>query len=169
MTYYLFVHGPDSFTIGNYLLTIDVAEINDSCGSASILDLTSSAQQYFGSTLSASNSAAIGCSGSEELISESPALWYTFSGTGKVVTFSTCSYLTDFNTDVRIFSGSCSELGCVSNVENIKANADCGQRSGISFQSISDEVYYARIGGNSTNDTGNFVMEVNPTSPFFGP
>ena len=169
VTYYLFVHGPDSFTIGNYLLTIDVAEINDSCGSASILDLTSSAQQYFGSTLSASNSAAIGCSGSEELISESPALWYTFSGTGKVVTFSTCSYLTDFNTDVRIFSGSCSELGCVSNVENIKANADCGQRSGISFQSISDEVYYARIGGNSTNDTGNFVMEVNPTSPFFGP
>jgi len=169
VTYNLFVHGPDSFTIGNYVLTIDEAEINDSCETASILDLTSSAQQYFGSTLSASNSTAIGCSGSEELISVSPALWYTFSGTGKVVTFSTCSYLTNFSTDVRIFSGSCSELDCVSNVENIKANTDCGQRSGISFQSISDEVYYARIGGNYANDTGNFVMEVNPTSPFFGP
>jgi len=168
VTYYIFVHGPDSFSIGNYLLTIDETEINDSCGTASILDLTSSAQ-YFGSTLSASNSTAIGCSGSEELISESAALWYTFSGTGEIITFSTCSYLTDFSTDVRIYNGSCSEFGCVSNVENIYAITNCRQQSAISFQSVSDEVYYARIGGNSTNDTGNFIMEVNPNSKFFGP
>jgi len=161
MTYYLFVHGPDSFTTGNYLLTIEEVEINDSCAMASSLDVSLSAK-YFGSTLSASNSTAFGCSG--EPSSESGALWYTFSGTGDVVTLSTCSSSTDFNTDIQVYRGSCSEFTCASDI----SVTSCGDGSSISFESVSDEAYYARIGGNSFGDVGNFVLESNPKSRFFG-
>mmetsp|Transcript_24422 Transcript_24422/g.51579 ORF Transcript_24422/g.51579 Transcript_24422/m.51579 type:complete len:1224 (-) Transcript_24422:2484-6155(-) len=165
-TYYLFVHGADSSSFGNYLLTIGETEINDSCKKASTLDVSSSAQ-YFGSTLSAQKNSAIGCSG--DALSESNALWYAFMGTGDIVTISTCSYLTDFDTDVHIFSGSCSNFECVSDADNGYAVKGCGQQSSISFQSITDQLYYARIGGNSASDAGSFVLEVNPKSTFFGP
>ncbi|VEU37774.1 unnamed protein product [Pseudo-nitzschia multistriata] len=165
-TYYLFVHGSTGSSFGNYLLTVDETEINDSCGKASTLDVLSSGK-YFGSTLSAQKSSAIGCS--MDVLSESNALWYAFKGTGDVVTLSTCSYLTDFGTDVRIYSGSCAKAQCVSDVDNSFAVNGCGQQSRISFQSNSDELYYARIGAESANDAGSFVLEVNPRNTFFGP
>ena len=161
MNYYLFVHGSDSVSIGNYLLTIEEEQINDSCAMASSLELSESSQ-YFGSTLSASNSTAIGCSG--EPTSESEGLWYTFMGTGEVVTLSTCSVHTDFDTDIRVFSGICSEFVCVSDI----SVQSCGDQSMISFQSTIDKIYYVRIGGINARDAGNFVLEVNPKSRFFG-
>jgi hypothetical protein len=162
MTYHLFVHGPDSVSIGNYLLTIEETEINDSCAMSSSLELAAS-PQYFGSTLSAGNSTALGCSGDPS--SESGALWYTFVGTGEVVTLSTCSAQTDFNSDIRVYSGSCSQFECVSDV----SATSCEDQSMLSFQSVVDEVYYTRIGGINTSDSGNFVLEVNPGSRFFLP
>ena len=168
VTYYILVHGPDSYSIGNYVLTIDATDINDSCDNAPTLDFASSTQ-YFGSTLSASNSTIIGCSGSENLISENQALWYRFPGTGDIVTLSTCSDLTDFTTSIRIYQGSCNAFGCVSNIENINALNNCAQHSTVSFQSSIDEVYFARIGGHNIDDKGNFLMEVTHPSPFFQP
>jgi hypothetical protein len=162
MDYYLFVHGRDSVSIGNYHLTIEETTINDSCAMSSFLELEGS-PQYFGSTLSAGNSTALGCSG--EVASESVALWYTFVGTGESVTLSTCSSQTNFNTDIRIFSGSCSDFGCVSDI----TESDCDGKSMVSFQSAKDEIYYARIGGTNATDAGNFVLEVNPGSRFFLP
>ena len=162
VTYYIFVHGPDSVTIGNYLLTIEDVAINDSCEMASSVELASSSQ-YFGSTLSANNSTAMECSG--EITSPSPALWYTFVGSGDVVTLSTCSPQTDFNTNIRVFSGSCSQFGCVSDT----TMTSCDDQSITSFQSVADEVYYVRIGGTLPADAGNFVLELNPRSRFFGP
>ncbi len=161
MDYYLFVHGSDSVSIGNYLLTIEEAQINDSCGVSSPLELTGS-PQYFGSTLSASNSTAIGCSG--EAMVESKGLWYSFVGTGEQISLSTCASETDFSTDIRVYSGSCSEFVCIPDVSVTK----CGEQSMASFRSTIDEVYYARIGGVDFTDAGSFILEVNPRSKFFG-
>lgn len=163
MTYHLFVHGPDSVSIGNYLLTIEETAINDSCAMSSSLELAAS-PQHFGSTLSARNSTAIGCFGNP--ISESGALWYTFVGTGEFVTLSTCSAQTDFSSDIRVYSGSCSQFECISDVSVMTG---CEGQSMISFQSVVDEVYYTRIGGTNPSDAGNFVLEVNPRSRFFLP
>mmetsp|Transcript_23092 Transcript_23092/g.64021 ORF Transcript_23092/g.64021 Transcript_23092/m.64021 type:complete len:1199 (+) Transcript_23092:123-3719(+) len=164
-TYYVLVHGEHSSSFGNYRLDIGETEINDTCGTASTL-VVSSAAKYFGNTLSAKKSSTDTCTG--DVDEGSNALWYSFMGTGEIVTISTCSYLTDFDTDIRIFNGSCSDFECVSDIDNSYAVNKCGQQSRISFQSVSDELYYARIGGASPNDAGNFVLEVNPKSTFFG-
>lgn len=158
VSYYLFVHGAESFTVGNYRLTVDESVINDSCQAAATLDVTPA--KYFGSTLSAAMSTSIECAGSD---GETIALWYTFAGTGETVTFSTCSNQTDFHTDITVFSGSCSMLSCVANAHDI-----CGSKSGIGFLTAANETYFVRIGGNSTDDVGNFVMNVTNVSPFFG-
>jgi hypothetical protein len=162
VTYYLYVHGSDSVSIGKYLLTIEEKVINDSCGMASSMVLLGS-PQYFGSTLSAQNSTAPACNGTSK--SESPALWYSFVGTGEDISLSTCSVETDFNTDVRVFSGSCSEFVCLSDV----STTACEDRAMLSFQTTVDEVYYVRIGGTNAGIAGNFLLEVNPRSRFFGP
>jgi len=159
--YYLFVHGSDSVSIGNYHLTIEEAQINDSCAMASPLELTGS-PQYFGSTLSASNSTAIGCSG--EPTADSDALWYSFVGTGEPIILSTCTDETDFSTDIRVYTGICSQFVCVPDISVTK----CGDQSMISFLSAIDEVYYARVGGVSASEAGSFVLDVNPRSKFFG-
>ena len=156
--YYVFVHGPDSFSIGNYRLDVDEAVINDSCDTAA--DFTLSPARYFGSTLSASVSSSTECADSA---TNSIALWYKIVGTGETATFSTCSEMTDFSTDIAVFSGSCSMLWCVEN-----SSKDCGNKSSVAFQTIENEVYYVRVGGNTTDDSGNFVLDVTNMSPFFG-
>ena len=161
VTYYLYIHGSDSVSIGNYLLTMEETVINDSCMMASSIELLGS-PRYFGSTLSARSSTAPACNGAST--SESPALWYSFVGTGEDINLSTCSVQTDFNTDVRVFSGSCSEFACVSDV----STTACEDRAMLSLQTTIDEVYYLRIGGTNADVAGNFLLEVNPKSRFFG-
>jgi hypothetical protein len=156
--YYLFVHGPDSFTIGKYKLDIDESMLNDSCDAAPTLEL--SPARYFGSTKSARTSVSEECGGSS---THSVALWYRMIGTGETATLSTCSEITDFNSDITVFTGSCSSLACVKS-EGTK----CGDQTSLSFQTTLDQVYYVRVGGNSTLDSGTFVMDVTNMSPFFG-
>jgi len=157
-TYYLLVHGPDSFSIGNYRLDIDESPINDSCEVAPTLDL--SPAKYFGSTMSAKLSTAIECN---KPATETTALWYKVVGNGATATFSTCSDLTDFSTDITVFSGTCMVLRCVNSKEK-----RCGKRKSVSFQTNENESYYVRVGGNATGAIGNFVMDVTTMSPFFG-
>jgi hypothetical protein len=156
--YYLFVHGPDSFSLGNYQLDVDETIINDSCETAPMLQLSPS--RYFGSTMSAGVSTANECGESE---ADSTALWYQMLGTGETATLSTCSAITDFSTDIAIYTGNCGSLFCVDN-----GGTTCGDQSSISFQTTLNEIYYVRVGGNTTNDIGNFVLDVSNMSPFFG-
>ncbi|KAG7363078.1 hypothetical protein IV203_026438 [Nitzschia inconspicua] len=156
--YYIFVHGPDSFSIGNYRLDIDESIINDSCHAASPIEL--SPGRYFGSTRSARLSVSAECGASN---TDSVALWYRMLGTGGTATISTCSEITDFTSDVTVFSGSCGSLSCVRDT-----GTKCGNQTSLSFQTIEDEVYYVRVGGNTTLDRGNFIMDVTDMTPFFG-
>jgi hypothetical protein len=156
--YYIFVHGRDSFSIGNYRLDIDESGINDSCESAPTLELSPS--RYFGSTKSSTLSASPECGVSD---TNSLALWYKMLGTGETATISTCSEITNFNSNIAVFSGTCSSLICVEN-----GRTKCGNQSSVSFQTTLGEFYFVRVGGNSTTDMGNFVMDITNMSPFFG-
>jgi hypothetical protein len=156
--YYLFVHGPDSFTIGNYALDIDESIMNDSCEAAPTLEL--SPARYFGSTKSARTSLSEECG---ESSTPSSALWYRMFGTGETATLSTCSDITDFNSDISVFRGNCTSLQCLQ-----QEGTKCGNQTSLSFHTTVDEVYYVRVGGRSTLDRGNFVMDVTNMSPFFG-
>lgn len=156
--YYILVHGPNSFTIGNYRLDIDESIINDSCDTAPTLEL--SPARYFGSTHSARSSVSAECGASP---ANNVALWYRMFGTGETATLSTCSEITDFTSDITVFSGSCGALACVEDT-----GTKCGNQTSISFPTTMDEVYYVRVGGNTTLDRGNFVMDVTNMSPFFG-
>ena len=157
--YYLFVHGSDSVSIGNYMLTIEEATTNDSCPFASSIELSS---QSVGSTLSARNSTVMGCNGKTDI--ESEGLWYTFEGTGQILSISTCSSHTDLNTDIRIFSGTCSDFNCIP----FSSERSCGDQSTVAFQSEVGQIYHARIGGLSAGDVGHFILELNPPRRFFG-
>jgi hypothetical protein len=156
--YHVLVHGPDSFSVGKYRLTIDEAPINDSCLTAPEIDLVNA--KYHGSTLSANASSTIRCG---SVPAETNGLFYKFTGNGDTVTFSTCNNITDYDTEITIFAGdTCSQLTCVASDDDV-----CGQEY-ISFPSVANETYYVRVGGSvSDNDVGNFVLDVTVGSPFF--
>jgi hypothetical protein len=140
---------------------IEETAINDSCSEASEIVATSA--KYHGSTLSAKVSTTETCSG---VLEEATGLFYKVAGTGETYTFSTCNNITDFDTEITVYSGDdCSQLKCVANANDDDA---CGEQSTISFVSAANETYYVRVGGvNSTDHVGNFVLDVTVGRPFF--
>mmetsp|Transcript_8770 Transcript_8770/g.22037 ORF Transcript_8770/g.22037 Transcript_8770/m.22037 type:complete len:1589 (+) Transcript_8770:253-5019(+) len=158
--YYVLIHGPNSFAVGKYRLTIDDGPINDSCSLASEIEATDA--KYHGSTLSAKESTAEEC---DSGIDETTGLFYKVRGNGETLTFSTCNNATDFDTEITVYSGTgCSQLTCVDNEDFV-----CGEQSIVSFESVANETYYVRVGGgnSTTDDVGNFVLDVTVGRPFF--
>jgi hypothetical protein len=133
-------------------------ELNDNCGSA--MQIEARSDTYFGSNMNAELGDALGCENRPEGTS---GLWYTLVGTGGEVTISTCSEQTDFDTEISIFSGSCSNLSCVE-----KASDGCGRQAAVSFPTTTGQEYFIRVRGETSTDVGNFLMTISVRSPFFG-
>jgi hypothetical protein len=157
--YYMLVHGPDDTTVGNYVLSMKEEDVNDSCGTALPIEMTSNT--YYGSSVDAAARDVIPC---ESKASEfTSSVWYTFLGTGSQITFSTCSEQADFATDISVFSGRCGDLDCVGTDKT-----ECGQQSVISFNTIAAEVYSVRVQGANPDELGDFILSVSVRSVFFG-
>jgi hypothetical protein len=97
----------------------------------------------------------------------SPGLYYRVAGTGLEITASTCCS-SDFDTYISVFSGSCTELQCVTENDDGGCSSSCwsGSEGGsvVSFVAAPGTMYYIRVHGFSSN-TGNFGVLITSSDP----
>ena len=157
--YYILVHGrsdSDPTMTGPFGLTVKEGELvpNDFCNTAQMLPFPSSLVR--GSTVNATIDNAKSCGLASNV--GAPGVWYTIVGTGKNTTASLCSGGTNYDTEIYIYSGNCSNLVCVA------ANDDsCNQQSSVTWKAVQGELYYILIGGFG-NAVGNFELSIYGTS-----
>lgn len=80
---------------------------------------------------------------------EAPGMWYTFIGDGKNVIIQTCSG-TNYDTKLNAYSGSCSELICVTGNDDF-----CNTGSTITFATTNGTQYFILVQG-WDGETGNY-------------
>jgi hypothetical protein len=111
--------------------------------------------------------------------------WYSIFGNGLNLTASTCNPGTDFDTQLSVFTGSCTSLVCVEGNDDIGGGEgfpgedfvddggedqltvvpaqaiedQCGTSSIVSWQSEAEQVYYVFIHGYN-GDIGNYVLSI---------
>jgi len=92
---------------------------------------------------------------SEDVQITGPTVWYHFFGTGGELLITLCHVgLTDFDTQVSLFTGSCDKLSCIGGNDEAEAE-ECGFTSELGFQSQPFEKYYVAVHG-FLGEKGNF-------------
>ena len=87
-------------------------------------------------------------------------VWYTASGTGNVMTFSTCHTETAFDSRLKVQDGSCTG-GCVTPVDaGVEGLAFCDNALGrqLTFDSKADQQYCIFVFGATVNTVGEFAI-----------
>ncbi len=115
--YFILVHGFDDAT-GTFDLSVTCADPpppNDACISAEDIEC---GDVVSGSTTNATFDNVGSCGTSNT----APGVWYSFTGTGGAVRFSTCSPNTNYDTKISVFTGICDELVCVDGNDD---DSDC--------------------------------------------
>ncbi|MES2622656.1 MAG: MopE-related protein [Bacteroidota bacterium] len=87
-----------------------------------------------------------------------PGVWCKFTGTGDVVTASTCGAMTDYDTQISVFSGdNCDSLTYIDCNDN---DPNCGSSTFSSTVTFSSEIgttYYILVHG-AVFHTGNYIL-----------
>ncbi len=112
-----------------------------------------------GSTLSATSTGApTGFCGTG---SGAPGVWYSFMGTGDIVTASLCG--SDFDTKIQIYEGTCDALVCVGGNDDNWA-ACSSSASETLFLSTAGTEYFIYVYGYGSN-TGNYTLTMSCVAP----
>lgn len=89
-------------------------------------------------------------------------VWYRIVGNGNIITATTCNAGTDFDTKLRVFTGSPSSLSCVTGNDDFSGCTTgpgiAGFKSLVSWCSVAGQDYYVLVHGFSTAE-GNFTLE----------
>jgi len=160
----------------------DVVPPNDLCENSILLELPSlnggeQALELTGSTVNATNDYTNLCG---ENLSNEPTVWYRYSSASssttaaaKVVTVSTCTTQTNFDTALTVYMGaSCSSLICIGGVDNdLECRLDetatniTQKHSAISWHAKPSEQYYILVHGSEPDHSGQFGLIVTETEP----
>ena len=131
---------------------------NDLCSGAIAVSCGNS---YAGNTTSATRSAndpGMFC-GTLWIGAASPGVWYSFTGTGQVVTASVCGSAS-WDTRIGVYTGSCGAYNCVNGDDN-----SCSLQSTVTFSSTLGTTYFIHVDGNF-GSSGAFTMDVScPLTP----
>ena len=122
---------------------------NDSCDNAIVLncgDLDTS-----NNILATSNDAPSSCGG----LTTGAGVWYKYIGDGSDVTLSTSNSTTNFDTEIFVYSGACTNLTCVGSDNN----SGSGTTSSITFTTTTGVEYFIYVDGNGSSN-GQFVLSV---------
>ncbi len=151
--YYLYLDGFGSGA-GSYILSITCAAPagNDNCSGAIPL---SCGQTIAGATTGNSDSNPPACGGAGD--GASPGVWYSVVGTGASITASTCG--SGFDTQVAIYSGTCTALTCVAGNDDA-----CGLQSTVTWNSTLGTTYYIYVDGFGSA-SGSFTLSVTCAIP----
>ena len=157
--YYVVVHADPSspdFGLGNFALTVEeiVPPDNDLCEDAIDIVVTGGSL-LVGSTLD--TTAEDNACASDN--STTRGVWYTILGNGRVISASTCSNITNYDTLLDVFGGdSCSDdLECVARGTQ-DMECDYGGAQVVSWMSSPEETYYLFVHGKGI--TGTFSLTV---------
>lgn len=91
-----------------------------------------------------------------------PGVWYSFAGTGDIVTVSLCG--SDFDTQLQVFSGTCFTQACVAGNDDNFAACGAGNNSELVFASDPSTNYLFYVNGFGAS-TGNFNIEITCVPP----
>jgi len=154
-TYYIYVDGfataAGTFTLALTCVTPPPPPTNDDCATAIELACNTTVS---GSTVAAAADTAPTCDG---VTVTSRGVWYTFTGSSRIVNLNTCG--SGYDTKLSVYSGSCGNLTCVA------ANDDfCGLQSSVSFVPHQGVQYYVLVHGFGTA-TGSFTLEYDCENP----
>jgi hypothetical protein len=143
---------PDSIAIYDIASPYTPPPYHDTCANAAYFPCGSPPAVV--STLAATQDVLPGCTAP----SVAPGVWFKFNGTGFPVTLTTCDPLTNFDTRITVFSGSCSSLSCVADNDD----AFCGANalaSTVTFNTQFGVEYRALVhGGKLPSDVGTFRL-----------
>ncbi|MFC4739870.1 choice-of-anchor J domain-containing protein, partial [Flavobacterium ponti] len=117
------------------------------CGSAPITQTTQ------GATTTGAPTGTCGTTGG------SGGLWYSFTGTGDIVTFSLCG--SAFDTKIQVVTGTCGAFTCVTGNDDF---AGCGNQSQVQFITTVGTNYYIYVYGFGTAQ-GVFTLTTTCTPP----
>ncbi|MBE2247577.1 MAG: hypothetical protein IAE67_09995, partial [Candidatus Competibacteraceae bacterium] len=156
--YYIFVNGWGGNT-GDYTLTLSPDVSNDICSSAQLI----TPGTYTGSTVCTGNDVAPTCFTTD---GSGGGVWYRLTGTGNSFTASTCNPGTNFDTKIRVYSGNCASLNCVTGNDDDGSCGFSGLFSTVNFCTSSGVDYYILVHGFSSSE-GNFELSLteNPSVP----
>ena len=88
-------------------------------------------------------------------------LWYTVVGNNTYYTATTCDASTNFDTEIRIYTGACSAINSMTEVDCNDDDEVCGSsRSKVKWCAATGITYYISVGYFSIEGTGNFVLNV---------
>ncbi len=155
---------------GAFELSISCAPnvMNDDCVDATPIDCNSGS--ITGSTVGANIdlNAALPCTGDITNNVGVQGVWYSTTGNGQVLRLSLCNAATDFDAQIRVFTGDCTDLldplVCVTGNDDNPA-CDLGALNPeVVVPTVNGEVYYIYIGGFLTNE-GNFQLDIECTDP----
>ncbi|MBF8151428.1 choice-of-anchor J domain-containing protein [Winogradskyella sp. F6397] len=94
---------------------------------------------------------------------DSPNVWYSFMGTGDIVTVSTCMN-TDFDTELFVFTGTSGSLNAVA-----AGYDECGGfldfEAETTFTSVAGTQYYIAVEGYNLTSTGTFELAITCEAP----
>ena len=157
-TYYFYVTGFGT-GIGTYVVNLAESSTptNDLCEDA---ESVSCGDSLTGTNLGASNTGTPDtCTDGLFAPFGDNAVWYTFTtATDQDVTVDTEG--SDFDTQVRVFSGTCSSLTCI----GADDDDGTGLLSSFTFTATANETYLIIVAGYA-NATGNFTLNVSCTTP----
>jgi len=163
-TVYYIVAGTNPGDAGDFTAdwSISLTNNNDDCSNATNVSTLATTNQFTGSIFGATDSANPDCSGGNGDIT-GRGVWYSITGNGDDITVSTCNQGTLINSEISVYTGTCSgTLTCVG--YNDDAGGPCGGGSEVTFTSTMGTTYYVyveelnpQIGGEDIDD---FVLSI---------
>ncbi len=153
--YFILVTGFSGAT-SNFILTVNCVTPppNDICANA--LPITCTSGTVYGSNNGATNAGNPATCGTAP---GSAAVWYTFAGTGELVTLSTCDS-SNYDTKLNVYSGSCGTFSCITGNDDNAACTGATTSSEVRFLSAVGTNYYVLVSGAGTA-SGNFGLNIN--------
>jgi hypothetical protein len=133
----------------------------NTCGAAiAITDATTSVS---GSTVGTNDNGTSGAGTCGTTVGTAGQVWYAFTSSfDAIVTMSTCNAITDFDTKLHVYTGSCGALACVTGNDDDFTCAFSGLRSFVQFNAMTGVTYLVRVGGFSANQ-GNYQLDITAT------
>ncbi len=143
--------------MGDFVVTFNCGAMGDACEQALPVGVPSST---LGITTGSSPDYAPTCDGVDD---DSPGVWYTLIGNGRLLTASTCNSVTSYNTRLSVYCGGCGGRECIA-----ASDDSCDQRSQVSWCAAPGTIYHVLVHG-ASGATGPFRLEVSEgeTCPMF--
>lgn len=126
--------------------------VNDTCANATEIFCSS---VVTGTTVGAAPDSPVTCGTSS---GTGGAVWYRFIGTGDTIELSTCNPGSDFDTKIRVYSGTCAALVCVGGNDDSTCSFS-GLRSRVTFNSLAGVEYQILMHGFGSSQ-GNYELSL---------